>query len=172
PWEEALKNFEDALVLNARMGARPAISHTQRDYGRMLLRRGRAEDGAKARELTANAVDTYERALGSASGSDYAWRGERVSRLRSSHRCGSELRSCRGGAGGQLREERRRSHRVRDGGRGAVRRRVRLRVDADELPLGLGRAGSRHAHASRLVLAPDPVRQARDGPVRPVFRPR
>ena len=50
-WEEACASFERALVLNTSMGARPSLAHTQRDYGRALLRRGRPEDEARAREL-------------------------------------------------------------------------------------------------------------------------
>lgn len=36
---EAAQHFEDALAMNERMGARPWLAHTQRDYTRTLLAR-------------------------------------------------------------------------------------------------------------------------------------
>ena len=42
-WEEAERHFEQALKMNARMGGRPWVAHTQHDYARMLIRRGAAE---------------------------------------------------------------------------------------------------------------------------------
>jgi hypothetical protein len=58
--EEAARHFEAALLMNARMGARPALAHTQREYAKLCLRR---HDGGRADELLAAAVGTYE-ALG------------------------------------------------------------------------------------------------------------
>jgi hypothetical protein len=56
---DAEKHFEDGLVTNERMGARPWLAHTQVDYARMLLGRGDANDSARARELIDAAVATY-----------------------------------------------------------------------------------------------------------------
>ncbi len=46
-WDEAELHFEDALSMNAGMGARPWLAHTQADYARMLLARdGPGDRGA------------------------------------------------------------------------------------------------------------------------------
>jgi hypothetical protein len=58
-WGEASKHFEDALAMNAQMGARPWIAHSQRDYARMLLTRASTGDEEKARLLIAQALETY-----------------------------------------------------------------------------------------------------------------
>jgi tetratricopeptide (TPR) repeat protein len=57
-WDVATAHFEQALDLNGRMGARPWIAHTQFQYARMLLRRGRPEDAERAARL----VDEANRA--------------------------------------------------------------------------------------------------------------
>jgi DNA-binding CsgD family transcriptional regulator len=54
---------KDALALNARMGARPWLSHTQYDYATMLLARGQVGDREKAVALL-NAASTTARMLG------------------------------------------------------------------------------------------------------------
>lgn len=59
-WEEAAGHFDDGIVMNARMGARPWLAHTQHDYARMLLRRDRPGDKERALELLAQAVTTYQ----------------------------------------------------------------------------------------------------------------
>ncbi len=58
-WGEAMLHFETALEMNARMGARPFLAHTEQDYARMLLERSRPGDTEKARELLARALATY-----------------------------------------------------------------------------------------------------------------
>jgi hypothetical protein len=45
---EAEKHFEVAMALNARMGARPWLAHTQYEYATMLLVRGQEGDREKA----------------------------------------------------------------------------------------------------------------------------
>ena len=45
--------------MNARMGARPWLAHTQHDYARMLLARDQPGDAERALELLAEAVSTY-----------------------------------------------------------------------------------------------------------------
>ncbi|TML33781.1 MAG: hypothetical protein E6G24_06660 [Actinobacteria bacterium] len=62
-WEVAERHFEDALAMNERIGTRPWLAHTQEDYGRMLLERGRERDRARASELLDLALRSYE-ALG------------------------------------------------------------------------------------------------------------
>ena len=57
-WEEAAKHFEDALEMNARMGARAWLAVAQHDYAQMLLARGRAGDRAKAQQLLDQALST------------------------------------------------------------------------------------------------------------------
>jgi DNA-binding CsgD family transcriptional regulator len=62
-WDEAEKHFEDALDMNARMGARPWLAHTQHAYASMLLVRNRPGDQEKAAALLDEALATA-RALG------------------------------------------------------------------------------------------------------------
>ena len=59
-WNEAEGHFDDALEANERMGARPWLAHTQRDYARMLLARDAAGDGERAKEFLSHARATYE----------------------------------------------------------------------------------------------------------------
>ena len=70
-WEEATRHFEDALSMNARMGARPWLARTQHDYAGMLLNRNAPHDQENARQLLALALETY-RALGMKSWADRA----------------------------------------------------------------------------------------------------
>jgi DNA-binding SARP family transcriptional activator len=58
-WDEAGMHFEDAVAMNARMGARPWLAHTQHDYARMLLARARTQDREHARDLLNQALVTY-----------------------------------------------------------------------------------------------------------------
>ena len=55
-WDAAVRHFEAALELNARMGGKPWVAHTQCDYARMLLARNLPGDGEKARELLHDAL--------------------------------------------------------------------------------------------------------------------
>ena len=57
-WNEAARHFEDALELNARMGARPWVAETQRDYAEMLATRDHPGDRAKALDLLDHALST------------------------------------------------------------------------------------------------------------------
>jgi DNA-binding SARP family transcriptional activator len=59
-WDEATGHFEDAIAMNAKMGARPALAHTQHDYARMLLARDQRGDREKALELLGGAVSIYQ----------------------------------------------------------------------------------------------------------------
>jgi class 3 adenylate cyclase len=59
-WEQAENHFEDALQMNAGMGARPSVAHTQHDYAAMLLRRDAPGDREKALDLLAQALDTAQ----------------------------------------------------------------------------------------------------------------
>jgi tetratricopeptide (TPR) repeat protein len=76
-WDEAERHFEDALAMNARMGALPWLAHTQHRYGVMLLARNQPGDRDKAivllesglataRELGMRALE--ERVVGALSG--------------------------------------------------------------------------------------------------------
>jgi len=58
-WQAAERHVEDALEMNARMGARPWVAHTQHDYARMLLARGRAGDRQTASQLLASCLATF-----------------------------------------------------------------------------------------------------------------
>jgi tetratricopeptide (TPR) repeat protein len=58
--DDAARHFEDALELNAGMGARPWLAHTQRDYARMLSARNAPGDWEKAQLLLSEALTTYE----------------------------------------------------------------------------------------------------------------
>jgi tetratricopeptide (TPR) repeat protein len=58
-WEDAARHFESALEMNARMGARPWLAHTQRDYARMLVARSAPGDRQRAQLLLSEALTTY-----------------------------------------------------------------------------------------------------------------
>ena len=58
-FEDAARHFEEALRMNERMGARPWLAHTQKDYARMLLRRNAQGDRGRAEELLSRAQATY-----------------------------------------------------------------------------------------------------------------
>jgi DNA-binding CsgD family transcriptional regulator len=47
-WDVAQAHFEGARALNARLGARTWLAHTEYEHARMLLRRGRPEDRSEA----------------------------------------------------------------------------------------------------------------------------
>jgi AAA ATPase domain len=58
-WDEAELHFEDALVANARMGARPWLVHTEHDYARMLHARDGQGDRERAQALLEAARNSY-----------------------------------------------------------------------------------------------------------------
>jgi DNA-binding SARP family transcriptional activator len=58
-WEQAELHFEDALEMNARMGARPWLAHTANDYARMLSARNGPGDRERAQTLLDTARQTY-----------------------------------------------------------------------------------------------------------------
>lgn len=60
-WEEAARHFEDALGMNAKMGARPFVVRTQYEYADMLLARGQPGDRERALELLDLALDTAQK---------------------------------------------------------------------------------------------------------------
>jgi DNA-binding SARP family transcriptional activator len=70
-WHEAERHFEDAVAMNAQMGARPWLAHTHTDYARMLLARDHPDDRKRALKLIRYALATY-RELGMPSGADEA----------------------------------------------------------------------------------------------------
>jgi DNA-binding CsgD family transcriptional regulator len=55
-WEDATKHFENALAMNAKMGAKPWVAHTQHDYAEMLLARGQPTYYEKAGSLLDEAL--------------------------------------------------------------------------------------------------------------------
>ena len=59
-WEEAEKHLEDALEMNAKMGAKPWLAHTQHEYAGMLLRREGPGDREKALALVSEALDAAQ----------------------------------------------------------------------------------------------------------------
>jgi tetratricopeptide (TPR) repeat protein len=56
--DEAAQHFEDALAVNARMGARPFLAHTQGEYAELLAARGQSGDAARAAALREEARRT------------------------------------------------------------------------------------------------------------------
>jgi DNA-binding SARP family transcriptional activator len=56
----AERHFDDALVMNERMGARPWLAHTLADHAAALLRRGGAGDAAHAHDLLRRAIATFD----------------------------------------------------------------------------------------------------------------
>ncbi len=59
-WDEAAGRFEEALVVNERLGAPPLIARTQLSYARMLLDRRGAGDRERATALLAPALESAE----------------------------------------------------------------------------------------------------------------
>ena len=55
----AARHYEDALMHNAHMGARPWLARTQQDYAQMLHVRNRSGDRERARELAEQAAATF-----------------------------------------------------------------------------------------------------------------
>jgi tetratricopeptide (TPR) repeat protein len=58
-WAEATRQFDSALAINAKAGARPWVAHTQHDHARMLLAHDEPGDRAQARELLSAASTSY-----------------------------------------------------------------------------------------------------------------
>jgi ABC-type branched-subunit amino acid transport system substrate-binding protein/streptogramin lyase/tetratricopeptide (TPR) repeat protein len=56
--DEAVEHFEAALEMNARIGARPWLAHTNYDYARTLIARGAEGDAERATELLDSALAT------------------------------------------------------------------------------------------------------------------
>lgn len=57
-WQEAAQHFEAALAMNANMGARPWLAHTQHDYAAMLMARNQLGDAERATALLQEALTT------------------------------------------------------------------------------------------------------------------
>jgi hypothetical protein len=57
-WDDASADFELALETNARIGARPWLARTQRDYARALLARDEPGDRDRAAALDSEAAAT------------------------------------------------------------------------------------------------------------------
>jgi tetratricopeptide (TPR) repeat protein len=58
-FDDAEGHFERALEIESRMRSRPGLAHVRHDLAAMLLARGEAGDGERARELLAEATATY-----------------------------------------------------------------------------------------------------------------
>jgi len=58
-WDEAEQHFKHALAMNATMGVRPWLAHTQTDHARMLQRRNGPHDRERARDLLDTAIRNY-----------------------------------------------------------------------------------------------------------------
>jgi DNA-binding CsgD family transcriptional regulator len=57
-WQTAEQHFEEALAMNANMGARPWLAHTQHDYAAMLTARNQPDDAERAVALLQDALST------------------------------------------------------------------------------------------------------------------
>jgi DNA-binding NarL/FixJ family response regulator len=57
-WQQAEQHFADALAMNARMGARPWLAHTQHAYAAMLLARNQPGDRQEATAMRNEALVT------------------------------------------------------------------------------------------------------------------
>jgi class 3 adenylate cyclase/tetratricopeptide (TPR) repeat protein len=57
-WDDAARHFEDAIAMNARMGALPWLAHTQHRYAGMLTERNQSGDRDKAITLLETALVT------------------------------------------------------------------------------------------------------------------
>jgi DNA-binding NarL/FixJ family response regulator len=56
-WEDAQRHFEQALAMNARMGAKPWLAHAQYQYAQMLLARAPPGDREQAMSLLDQAMN-------------------------------------------------------------------------------------------------------------------
>lgn len=59
-WKEAKLHFEEAIAMNKKMGARPWVAHTQRDYAEMLLAKNEPGDRERAVNMIEQALVTYQ----------------------------------------------------------------------------------------------------------------
>jgi DNA-binding CsgD family transcriptional regulator len=59
-WEAAAQHFEDALMMNARLGIRPFLARAQYRYGVMLVQRSQSADRARGLELLTQAQATAQ----------------------------------------------------------------------------------------------------------------
>jgi hypothetical protein len=59
-WADATKHYDEALAMNSRMRARPAVAHTQYAYADMLLRRDETGDRERALSLIGEALGLAE----------------------------------------------------------------------------------------------------------------
>jgi DNA-binding CsgD family transcriptional regulator len=57
-WQDAEQHFEEALAMNANMGARTWLAHTQHDYAAMLVARNQPGDAEQAAALLQDALST------------------------------------------------------------------------------------------------------------------
>jgi predicted ATPase/DNA-binding CsgD family transcriptional regulator len=57
-WDDAAQHFQDALAMNAQIGARPYLAYTQHQYARMLLARNQPGDRDQATSLLEEALTT------------------------------------------------------------------------------------------------------------------
>jgi DNA-binding SARP family transcriptional activator/tetratricopeptide (TPR) repeat protein len=57
--DDGVRHYEQALVVNERIGARPWLAHTQDDLAWLLLERGEPGDADQADELLSLALATY-----------------------------------------------------------------------------------------------------------------
>ena len=55
-WDDAERHYEDALAMNARIGARPLVAWTQFNLASTLLRRSQPGDGERAERLLEEAT--------------------------------------------------------------------------------------------------------------------
>jgi tetratricopeptide (TPR) repeat protein len=58
-WEAAESHFDDAAVMNTKMGARPWLAYTEQDHAEMLLAREGPGDRERAREHLDAALEIY-----------------------------------------------------------------------------------------------------------------
>jgi tetratricopeptide (TPR) repeat protein len=56
--ETAERHYQQAIELNARMGAWPWLAHSQFEYAAMLLNRGAAQDRQRANDLLQESLST------------------------------------------------------------------------------------------------------------------
>jgi tetratricopeptide (TPR) repeat protein len=59
-FEAAARHFQDAIEMNARMGARAFLAHAQADYAALLLARNQPDHRPQAQRLLAEALATYD----------------------------------------------------------------------------------------------------------------
>ncbi len=60
-WQDASRHFEDAVVMNRKLGAAPFVARSQHYYAEAVWKRNERGDRARAQQAVSRAIETYRR---------------------------------------------------------------------------------------------------------------